>query len=103
MTNSHKKLKCANENCKKFGACHISSDNFKRRAHRNCESAPCDCQLCGPIKIKAPAQTMTQRWETWKQKKIQKIGIDAFNSKINERVKKHRKRLITIGKAKREK
>ena len=61
MPDKRRILKCINPDCAKFGASHIAKNNFKRGAHRNCESAPCECQLCGPIKIKAPPLTTAQR------------------------------------------
>ena len=66
MAEQRRMVKCINPDCSKSGATHIKKNHFKNRAHRDCESAPCDCDRCGPIKIKAPPLTNAQKCKNWK-------------------------------------
>ena len=44
-------LKCINKECRKFGAHHIASNNFKRWFHKNCDYERCTCEKCPELKI----------------------------------------------------
>ena len=44
----HRHQSCISHECNKTKT-HIRSDNFRKR-HKDCQSSPCECVQCGPLK-----------------------------------------------------